>query len=92
MKPFKTGIAHIAEAYPTVPVIPLSIYGAGKALPKGEALFVPFVIEVKVGKAVFFHGESKLEYTKNLENLVYELEEDRECKQFISPKNNPKML
>jgi len=78
MKPFKTGIAHIAEAYPKVPVIPLSIHGAGKALPKGEALFVPFVIDVHVGKAVFFHGESKEEYTKNLENLVYELEEHRD--------------
>jgi len=40
-------------------VIPLSIYGAGKVLPKGEALFVPFVIDVNIGKAVFFHGEEK---------------------------------
>jgi len=75
MKPFKTGIAHIAKDYPTVPVIPLSIYGAGKVLPKGEALFVPFVIDVNVGKAVFFHGEEKHVYTKNLETLVSNLED-----------------
>jgi len=74
MKPFKTGIAHIAKDYPAVPVIPLSIYGAGKVLPKGEALFVPFVIDVNVGKAVFFHGEEKQVYTKNLETLVSNLE------------------
>ena len=74
MKPFKTGIAHIAEAYPLVPVIPLSIYGAGKALPRGEALFVPFIMDVHVGKAVFFHGEEKHKYTKNLEILVSKLE------------------
>jgi len=78
MKPFKTGIAHIAKDYPNVPVIPLSIYGAGKVLPKGEALFVPFVIDVNVGKAVFFHGEEKQVYTKNLETLVSNLEADRD--------------
>jgi len=74
MKPFKMGIAHIAKDYPTVPVIPLSIYGAGKVLPKGEALFVPFVIDVNVGQAVFFNGEEKQVYTKNLETLVSNLE------------------
>ena len=74
MKPFKTGIAHIAKDYPHVPVIPLSIYGAGKALPKGEALFVPFVIEVNVGEAVFYEGEEKNLYVKRLEESVYRLE------------------
>ncbi len=74
MKPFKTGISHIAKDYPSVPVIPLGIHGAGKALPKGEALFVPFGIEVNVGEAVFFHGEDKQKYTKNLEILVSNLE------------------
>lgn len=74
MKPFKTGIAHIAEAYPTVPVIPLCIHGAGKALPKGEALFVPFIIDVHVGKAIFYEGEGKVEYTKHLEERVHGLE------------------
>jgi len=76
MKPFKTGIAHIAKDYPYVPVVPLSIYGAGKALPKGEALFVPFVIDVHVGEAVFFQGESKEKYTQKLEMLVSNLEAD----------------
>jgi 1-acyl-sn-glycerol-3-phosphate acyltransferase len=76
MKPFKTGIAHIAKDYPKVPVIPLSIHGAGKALPRGEALFVPFIIDVFVGKSVFFHGEEKQKYTKNLEKLVHNLDTD----------------
>jgi len=74
MKPFKTGIAHMAEAYPDVPVIPLAIHGAGKALPKGEALFVPFVIDVKVGEAVYHAGESKADYTKRLHKIVCKLE------------------
>jgi len=70
MKPFKTGIAHIAKDYPAVPVIPLSIYGAGKTLPRGEALFVPFVIDVHVGEAVFYKGESKEDYTRILEQSI----------------------
>jgi 1-acyl-sn-glycerol-3-phosphate acyltransferase len=75
MKPFKTGIAHMAEAYPDVPVVPLAIHGAGKALPKGEALFVPFVIDVKVGEAVYYRGESKTDYTKRLHEIVCKLED-----------------
>ena len=73
MKPFKTGIAHIAEAYPIVPVIPLHIHGAGKALPKGEALFVPFVIDVHVGEAIFYEGRGKKEYTDHLKKAVEQL-------------------
>jgi len=74
MKPFKTGIAHMAEAYPKVPVVPLSIHGAGKALPKGEALFVPFIIDVTVGESVYYGGEDKTTYTKNLEAYIRKLE------------------
>ncbi|CAA6805363.1 MAG: 1-acyl-sn-glycerol-3-phosphate acyltransferase (EC [uncultured Sulfurovum sp.] len=75
MKPFKTGIAHIAKDYPTVPVIPLSIYGAGRALPRGEALFVPFIMDVNVGEAVYYGGEDKFTYTHNLQKIVLNLEE-----------------
>ena len=74
MKPFKTGISHIAEAYPDVPVVPLCIYGAGKALPKGEALFVPFIIDVRVGEAVFYENRSKQGYMEYLETKVRQLE------------------
>jgi len=73
MKPFKTGIAHIAEVYPTVPVVPLHIHGAGKALPKGEALFVPFVIDVHVGKAIFYEERGKKEYIDHLKRAVEQL-------------------
>jgi len=74
MKPFKTGIAHIAEAYPKVPVIPLCIHGAGKALPKGEALFVPFIIDVNIGEALFHEKLTKEEYTQFLQKKVCDLE------------------
>ena len=74
MKPFKIGIAHIVETYPDVPVVPLCIHGAGKALPKGEALFVPFIIDVHVGEALFYENRSKKGYVEYLESKVHELE------------------
>lgn len=73
-QPFKTGIAHLVKRYPQVPVIPMSMYGAGKALPKGEALFVPFIIDVHIGEAIFYEDEGKVNYTQRLEKKVNDLE------------------
>lgn len=74
MKPFKSGIAHIAQKYPSTPVIPLYIDGAGKVLPKGEALFVPFIIDVNIGKPIYYNGRDKNEYTSYLQECVQRLE------------------
>ena len=71
MKPFKTGIGHLAEKFPKVPVVPIFIHGAGKSLPKGEALFVPFVIDVVVGKEVYLEDAENLRvFTRRLESIV----------------------
>lgn len=53
----RSGITTLARRFPDVPVIPVWLYGLGKALPRGEALLVPFHCDVGVGDALYWNGD-----------------------------------
>ena len=57
-----------------MPVVPIYIHGAGKALPKGEAPFVPFIIDVVIGESLYNKDETNKEFTARLEEKIIQLE------------------
>lgn len=56
MAPFKPGIAHLAEEFPGVPIVPAYLANLGRALPKGEFFPVPFFCEVRIGAPLRLSG------------------------------------
>lgn len=57
MAPLKSGVARLAAAFPDAPVVPAWIAGAGRVLPKGEAVPVPLNCSVVVGPPLRWSGE-----------------------------------
>jgi 1-acyl-sn-glycerol-3-phosphate acyltransferase len=57
MGSFKSGVARLAAAFPSVPVTPIYLQGAGRTLPKNARLFVPFNCTVVVGDPFTWPGD-----------------------------------
>ena len=73
LSPFKTGVAHLAKAFPHIPVVPVYIDGAGKVLPKGEALFVPFVMDVHIGEPLYYSHKNSQAFVEQLATRIQQL-------------------
>lgn len=69
----KSGIAHLMENAPDVPVVPVYLHGLGKALPRGDWLPVPFFADGFVGEALVWQG-SRAATMQALESRFAELE------------------
>lgn len=69
----KRGVFHLIGDIENIVVTPIVMYGLGRALPKGEALFVPYNCDVVIGEALPSYGSSKLfvkELAEVYENLL----------------------
>ena len=75
LQDFKTGIAHLTQDFPKVPVIPIFIHGTDKSLPKNEGILVPFITDVYIGKALFHKKEDNKKWTLTLQEHVKQLQE-----------------
>ncbi|WP_374377394.1 lysophospholipid acyltransferase family protein [Dongia sp.] len=69
MGKFKGGVARLKERYPDVPVIPVFLQGAGKALPRGEIVLVPVVVDAVVGSPLNWSG-NRASFTLAMEEGV----------------------
>ncbi|MBP6879182.1 MAG: 1-acyl-sn-glycerol-3-phosphate acyltransferase [Phenylobacterium sp.] len=57
MAQLKSGVARLAADVPEAPVYPIWLQGAGRVLPKGEALPVPMNCTVLVGDPLHWQGD-----------------------------------
>jgi len=55
----KPGVAHLAQRMPEVPLVPVHLEGLGKALPRGEGLFVPFICDIRIGEHLYWQGDRR---------------------------------
>lgn len=60
MAPLRSGVAHLLQRHPELTATPVFLHGLGKALPRGEALVVPFFCDVVVGEAMGWPGNRRL--------------------------------
>jgi 1-acyl-sn-glycerol-3-phosphate acyltransferase len=67
---FRHGIAHLAQARPDVPIIPVYLHNMGKCMPKGAWLFVPFNCEMIVGPPADLSAVAAEEIPDHLRRLV----------------------
>ena len=71
---FRSGVAHLIEKVPGVPVVPAYLVNMGRSLPKGEFIPVPFFCEIRIGAPRVMTG-TRQEITRALEAAVLELAE-----------------
>ena len=55
----KQGVRLLARKFPEIPVHPVFLHGLGKALPRGEALFVPHICDVIAGEPMTYHDNAE---------------------------------
>ena len=76
--PFKSGLYHLAEAFPQVALIPAWIEGVQRVMPKGEVVPVPLLCSVSFGAPIQLQpGEDKRAFLERARASVMALREAR---------------
>ena len=73
---FQSGVAHLAKRHPEAKITPVFMHGLGKALPKGEAVLVPFFCDMFVGDsldATLPKKDFMAQLTESMDSLANEL-------------------
>src|SRR5262249_14870271 len=76
VQPFKSGIYHLARAYPDVDLVPVWIDNANRVMPKGTLLPIPLLCSVTFGHPLKMEaGETKAAFLERLRSALIKLEE-----------------
>jgi hypothetical protein len=72
--PFKSGLYHLAEQFPDVPLIPAWIDNVQRVMPKGEVVPVPILCTVTFGAPMQLQpGEDKRAFLARARDAVLAL-------------------
>jgi 1-acyl-sn-glycerol-3-phosphate acyltransferase len=75
-QPFKSGLYHLAEQFPDVPLVPAWIDNVQRVMPKGEVVPVPVLCSVTFGVPLRLAvGEDKRAFLERARSAVVELRE-----------------
>jgi 1-acyl-sn-glycerol-3-phosphate acyltransferase len=73
-QPFKSGLYHLAEQFPNVPLIPAWIDNVQRVMPKGEVVPVPILCSVTFGEPMrLASGEDKRVFLERARDAVIAL-------------------
>jgi 1-acyl-sn-glycerol-3-phosphate acyltransferase len=73
-QPFKSGLFHLAEKFPEVPLVPAWIDNVQRVMPKGEVVPVPVLCTVTFGEPLKLQpGESKRDFLDRARGAVVAL-------------------
>jgi 1-acyl-sn-glycerol-3-phosphate acyltransferase len=75
MQSFRSGVSHLVEERPDVPIVPVWIEGTRRSMPKGTFIPVPLFCELHIGRPRTVSG-SRAEIVHALEQAVLDLREN----------------
>ncbi len=83
IKNFKSGVAHIAQMNPEVPIVPFYINGPDRILPRGAFMFVPFIADVYASEPIKYDYTPTKVFTDRIKTSVEKLKDEHKKKEEL---------